>query len=78
MTRLAGELRQAAEEAVRHDGDRSRAALRGAELLRLALEEHEDRGEGPCPACATGTLDGGWRATATASLTELRRRSVAA
>ncbi|MFI0795877.1 hypothetical protein ACH4OY_24805 [Micromonospora rubida] len=60
MARLAGELRQAAEEAVRHDGDRSRAALRGAELLRLALEKHEDRGEGrPCPVCATGTLDGG-------------------
>ncbi|NBE79604.1 AAA family ATPase [Micromonospora rubida] len=78
VARLASELRRAAEEAVRHDGDRSRAALRGAELLRLALEEHEDRGEGPCPVCATGTLDGGWRATATASLTELRRRSVAA
>ncbi|MEU1745814.1 AAA family ATPase [Micromonospora arida] len=78
VTRLAGQLREAAAEAVRYDGGRSRAALRSAELLRLALEHHEDEGDGSCPVCATGTLDGGWRAAAAESLGELRQRSVAA
>ncbi|MEU8215614.1 AAA family ATPase [Micromonospora taraxaci] len=78
VTRLAGQLREAAGEALRYDGGRSRAALRSAELLRLALEHHEDEGDGPCPVCATGTLHGGWRAAAAESLTELRQRSVAA
>ncbi|MEV1017034.1 AAA family ATPase [Micromonospora sp. NPDC049801] len=78
VTRLAGQLRDAANEATRYDGGRSRAALRSAELLRLALEQHEDDGDGACPVCATGTLDDGWRAAAERSLTELRQRSVAA
>ncbi|WCN79226.1 ATP-binding protein [Micromonospora sp. LH3U1] len=78
VTRLAGQLRDAAVEAQRYDGGRSRAALRSAELLRLALEHHDDQGDGSCPVCATGTLDGGWRAAAAQSLTDLRQRSVAA
>ncbi|MEH1057128.1 AAA family ATPase [Micromonospora sp. CPCC 206171] len=78
VTRLAGQLREAATETLRYDGGRSRAALRSAELLRLAIEHHEDRGDGPCPVCATGVLDGGWRASAAVTLTELRQRSVAA
>ncbi|MFF5054601.1 AAA family ATPase [Micromonospora sp. NPDC000663] len=78
VTRLAGQLREAAGEALRYDGGRSRAALRSAELLRLALEHHEDEGDGSCPVCATGTLDSGWRTAAAQSLTELRQRSVAA
>ncbi|MEV0428503.1 AAA family ATPase [Micromonospora sp. NPDC050495] len=78
VTRLAGQLRQAAAEARRHDGGRSRAALRTAELLRLAVEHHDDRGDGPCPVCATGRLDGDWRTGATASLAELRDRTLAA
>ncbi|MCX5115958.1 AAA family ATPase [Micromonospora sp. NBC_00362] len=78
VTRLAGQLREAAVEARRYDGGRSRAALRSAELLRLALEHHQDEGDGSCPVCATGTLDGGWRAAAAQSLTNLRQRSVAA
>ncbi|MDG4810610.1 AAA family ATPase [Micromonospora sp. WMMD1120] len=78
VTRLAGQLREAATEALRYDGGRSRAALRSAELLCLALEHHEDEGDGPCPVCATGTLDGGWRTAVAQSLTELRQRSVAA
>lgn len=77
-TRLVGQLRDAAVEARRYDGGRSRAALRSAELLRLALEHHEDEGDGSCPVCATGTLDGEWRAAAAQSLTDLRQRSVAA
>ncbi|MFE9206828.1 AAA family ATPase [Micromonospora sp. NPDC007230] len=78
VTRLAGELWEAAAEARWHDGGRSRASLRSAELLRLALEHHDDRGDGPCPVCATGRLDGDWRASAAASLSELRDRTLAA
>ncbi|MGR6320077.1 AAA family ATPase [Micromonospora soli] len=78
VTRLAEQLRTTAAEARRQDGGRSRASLRTAELLRLALEHHDDRGDGPCPVCATGTLDGGWRTGAAASLAELRDRTLAA
>ncbi|OKI61674.1 AAA family ATPase [Micromonospora sp. CB01531] len=78
VTRLAGELWEAAAEARWHDGGRSRASLRSAELLRLALKHHDDRGDGPCPVCATGRLDGDWRASANASLAELRDRTLAA
>ncbi|MEU2613102.1 AAA family ATPase [Micromonospora sp. NPDC007271] len=78
VTSLAGQLREAAGEARRHDGGRSRASLRSAELLRLAIEHHDDRGDGPCPVCTAGRLDGDWRATATASLAELRDRTLAA
>ncbi|MEU5725015.1 AAA family ATPase [Micromonospora sp. NPDC047738] len=78
VTRLAGELWEAAAEARWHDGGRSRASLRSAELLRLAIEHHDDRGDGLCPVCATGRLDGDWRASANASLSELRDRTLAA
>ncbi|WP_349877212.1 AAA family ATPase [Micromonospora sp. HUAS YX12] len=78
VTRLAGQLREAAAEARRHDGGRSRASLRSAELLRLAVEHHDDRGDGSCPVCATGRLDGDWRTHAAASLAELRDRTLAA
>ncbi|MFF5180708.1 AAA family ATPase [Micromonospora sp. NPDC000316] len=78
VTRLACQLRDTEAEAQRYDGGRSRAALRSAELLRLALEHHDDQGDGPCPVCANGTIDGGWRAAAAQSLTDLRQRSVAA
>lgn len=77
VARLAGQLRDAAGETYRNDGGRSRAALRSAELLRLAVEHHDDRGDGPCPVCATGSLDGDWRTAAAASLAQLRDRSLA-
>ncbi|RZU75492.1 RecF/RecN/SMC family protein [Micromonospora kangleipakensis] len=78
VTGLAGQLRDAAVNARRHDGGRSRASLRSAELLRLAIEHHDDRGDGSCPVCATGRLDGDWRTRAAATLDELRDRTLAA
>ncbi|WKT97472.1 AAA family ATPase [Micromonospora soli] len=78
VARLAGQLREAAAEARRHDGGRSRASLRTAELLRLAIEQHDERGDGPCPVCAAGRLDHDWRSGAAASLAELRDRTLAA
>ncbi|MFC4019140.1 AAA family ATPase [Micromonospora sp. GCM10011542] len=78
VTRLAAQLVEAAAEAQRYDGGRSRAALRSAELLRLAIEHHEDAGDVPCPVCAAGSLNGNWRTAAGASLAQLRDRSLAA
>ncbi|MEV4198494.1 AAA family ATPase [Micromonospora globbae] len=78
VTDLAARLVDAEAEVRRHDGGRSRAALRSAELLRLAIEHHEDSGDGPCPVCAAGRLDDGWRTAAAASLVRLRDRSLAA
>lgn len=78
VTRLAEQLREASAEVQRHDGGRNLAALRSAELLRLAIEHHEDVGDGPCPVCLTGSLDGDWRSAAGASLAQLGDRSLAA
>lgn len=78
VARLAEQLREASAEVQRHDGGRNLAALRSAELLSLAIEHHEDVGDGPCPVCATGSLDGDWRSAAGASLAQLRDRSLAA
>ncbi|WBC08380.1 AAA family ATPase [Micromonospora sp. WMMA1947] len=78
VARLAGQLRDAAAQARRHDGGRSRASLRSAELLRLAVEHHDNQGDGPCPVCATGRLDDDWRTRAAAALGELRDRTLAA
>ncbi|MFV2101633.1 AAA family ATPase [Micromonospora sp. LOL_024] len=78
VTRLVTQLPDAAEQVRLNDGARTRAALRGAELLRLALEQHEELGDRPCPVCAASTLDGGWRTSAAASLGQLRDHSLAA
>ncbi|MBX7266914.1 AAA family ATPase [Micromonospora sp. Llam7] len=78
VRRLVAQLPDAAAEAQRRDDGRSRAALRSAELLRLAIEQHEELGDGPCPVCAAGALDERWRTDAAASLARLRDRSLAA
>lgn len=64
---LAGALNavQAAEDAAgRLAGSGSAHAARTADLLRRALELHQDEGDRPCPVCQTGRLDAGWRASA--------------
>lgn len=78
VARLAEDLRGAAAEAARHEQSRSRAALRVAEMLRLALEHHDDSGDGPCPVCGSGRLDGAWHADAAATLNALRDETLAA
>jgi hypothetical protein len=78
VARLAEDLREAAAEAARHEQSRSRASLRVAEMLRLALEHHDDSGDGPCPVCGTGRLDGEWHADAAAKLNTLRDETLAA
>jgi ABC-type lipoprotein export system ATPase subunit len=63
---LAEDLRGTAVQA------RNTAAVRLAELLRLALDHHETADDNTCPVCRTGTLDPAWRASATTTLDELR------
>ncbi len=52
--------------------------MRTAELLRLAVDHHEETGDGPCPVCHTGTLDGAWRQEADQAFRELRELSLSA
>jgi AAA domain/AAA domain, putative AbiEii toxin, Type IV TA system len=78
MARLAGELRTAAASGRDHDDARGHAAARTAELLRLALDQHGDTGDGPCPVCGTGTLDSTWREAATTQVERLEASTRAA
>ncbi len=43
------------------EGTESGRALRTAGLLEQALEHHHEVGDGPCPVCGDGILDGEWR-----------------
>lgn len=78
VTRRADDLRAAVAEAAQRDEAKSRAALRVAEMLRLALEHHDDAGDGRCPVCGAGTLDASWHADAAARLEVLRHETLAA
>jgi energy-coupling factor transporter ATP-binding protein EcfA2 len=44
------------------------ANARKAELLSAALAIHQEQGDGPCPVCERGTLDGDWAARVAAEL----------
>ncbi len=57
-------------------GDAGRSH-RSAQLLQLALEEHEEHGEADCPVCGVGRLDGSWREATEKQLQELRLASAA-
>nr|WP_275941522.1 AAA family ATPase [Planosporangium mesophilum] len=78
VARLAGDLSGVAAEAQRYDGSRSRTLVNTAELLRLALDQHAEAGDGPCPVCGTGTLDASWHTGAEAALNDLRVTTLAA
>jgi ABC-type lipoprotein export system ATPase subunit len=47
-------------------------ALRGSELLTSALHLHDSTGDGPCPVCEVGILDGPWREVTERRAQELR------
>lgn len=64
VVRAAEELEAAmtvAERLRATDSGRARAL---ADLLRRAVDHHDRQGDGPCPVCGKGRLDGGWRADA--------------
>ncbi|GAA5199576.1 ATP-binding protein [Rugosimonospora acidiphila] len=78
MSRLADDLRATATAGRQHDGVALRASVRVAELLRLALDHHDDVGDGSCPVCGTGSLNAAWHATASTTLDQLRTGTLAA
>jgi len=70
-------LRRANERVTTSTTDEMRAAREVAALLRAALQHHDSRGDGSCPVCGSGTLDGAWRAGARQRADELDASAVA-
>ncbi|MCW1823139.1 AAA family ATPase [Mycobacterium senegalense] len=63
-TEVAEELRAAIDAHAAGDDSAVKALTSRAALLRDALHLHADTGDGACPVCETGTLDGAWRTAA--------------
>ncbi|MEV4411019.1 AAA family ATPase [Catellatospora sp. NPDC049609] len=78
VARLSQELAAFAEESRGYEERQVKASVRTAELLRLAMDHHADNGDGPCPVCRTGALDGAWREQADLAFRELRDLSLSA
>ncbi|PRX50870.1 RecF/RecN/SMC family protein [Prauserella shujinwangii] len=74
VAEVARSLREAAEAVAREQRSASEDADRRATLLREALEFHEHRGDGPCPVCGQGALDGAWRQRVEHELSSERER----
>lgn len=71
----AAELREAlAARQAMQDSDAAHSR-RIANLLTAALAHHEHSGDGPCPVCRAGNLDGKWQAQAEAERAELNQRA---
>jgi hypothetical protein len=58
---LATDLRAAVSEVAEQSGTLLDMAERRAQLLRLALDLHEQHGDADCPVCGVGRLDAEWR-----------------
>ncbi|MEU8079256.1 AAA family ATPase [Catellatospora citrea] len=78
VARLAEDLAAAVEESRGYEERQVKASVRIAELLRLAMDHHEETGDGPCPVCRTGDLDAAWRQQAGLAFRELRELSLSA
>lgn len=68
-------LREAIAARQAMQGSDSAQARRVANLLAAALGHHEHTGDGPCPVCHEGKLDGEWKAQAEAERAELNQRA---
>ncbi|MGI5246666.1 AAA family ATPase [Dactylosporangium sp. CA-139066] len=75
---VATALIEADERLTRATASREGAAHRIEELLRLALEHHDQQGDGTCPVCQVGVLDAPWRAAAAAQLEVAQQQAAAA
>jgi recombinational DNA repair ATPase RecF len=67
----AAAMEEAVAEVERLAGTDTHRARRLIELLSAALDHHHHEGDGPCPVCGRGALDGAWREAAAAQVTEL-------
>lgn len=63
-TQVADELRAAIDAHAAGADSAVKALTSRAVLLRDALHLHAETGDGTCPVCETGTLDGAWRTAA--------------
>ncbi|MGC5027604.1 AAA family ATPase [Tsukamurella sp. DT100] len=66
----AAALRSAVGGVVAASAGATAVAQRRNALLRDALALHADTGDGPCPVCAAGELDGAWRSRVEAELAD--------
>lgn len=64
----AARLRAATEQAAVAGDDASAALELRVNLLTTALKLHDHDGDGPCPVCAVGRVDGEWAALARAEI----------
>lgn len=78
VARLAADLARAVDDSRGYEQRQAKTSLRAAELFRLAIDHHAEAGNGPCPVCSTGTLDGPWRRQAELAFRELRELSLSA
>lgn len=74
VAEIARSLRREADVVAREQQAATEVADRRATLLREALEFHEHRGDGPCPVCGQGSLDGAWRQRVELELSAERER----
>ncbi|MFT4127590.1 MAG: AAA family ATPase [Gordonia sp. (in: high G+C Gram-positive bacteria)] len=68
--RVAAELRDAIDQSVASATSSAELMLSRTNLLRDALAFHTEAGDGPCPVCATGTLDDAWHQRVTQDVTD--------
>lgn len=68
---VAHDLREAIDSSAAEADSASEAMVARAALLRHALNLHADLGDGRCPLCEEGTLDGRWRDSVERRLGEL-------
>ncbi|MFC7247611.1 AAA family ATPase [Catellatospora aurea] len=78
VARLAADLARAVDDSRGYEQRQAKSSLRAAELFRLAIDYHAEAGDGPCPVCHTGTLDGLWRRKAEIAFRDLRELSLSA
>ncbi|HEX3960593.1 MAG TPA: AAA family ATPase [Trebonia sp.] len=71
-------LRSAAASVEAFKGTDTEEAGRLADLLDTALSHHASHGDGLCPVCGQGALDGEWRQRTAEEVRRLRTRSAAA
>ena len=75
--RTLGELAEAAAVMEQLAGTEVAITQRMADLLRGALDMHEESGDRPCPVCGVGTLDSSWRDGAEQEVQRLRNTTEA-
>jgi recombinational DNA repair ATPase RecF len=72
VRRVARDLDEALAGAADHLGTDAARDLEVAELLGTARRVHAEHGDGDCPVCGTGHLDGAWAAAAERREQDLR------